>query len=618
MNAATLSRTFLSIALMLILAASLSLAQVPKTISYQGILTDASGTVVPDGNYNLTFRLYDLATGGTALWAEGQLVAVSKGIFNVILGSVAPLNLPFDKPYYLGVTVGAGTELSPRIPLTSSGYSFRAANTDNINGIPAGGDLTGAYPNPSIARGAVDSTKLADGAVTQAKLAPGVSLPPGGAAGGDLTGTYPNPTIANNAVTTAKIADGAVTSAKIAVPLSLSESSNDAIIQGTNSGSGDGLAGQAVTGRAVFGAHSSGNQGYLGGANYGVYGYTNVNRAVGGFHNATGNYGYLGTEAHGVYGSSGSGYGVYGYTATGTAVYGQHKNSGNFGCLGTSSYGVYGEAFSTNGNGVRGVADNGSAACGVWGSSTGGCGVWGSSSSSGYGVYGSSGSGYGVYGNSSSSYGVYGYSSTGIAVRAYKNGGGDYAGYFYGNVNVTGTLSKGGGSFKIDHPLDPANKYLYHSFVESPDMMNIYNGNVTLDANGEAWVELPAYFEALNKDFRYQLTAIGAPGPNLYIAQEISGNRFKIAGGSPGMKVSWQVTGIRHDPFAEAHRIQVEVEKTGAERGKYLYPKEYGVSETLGIDYEEHQKMEAEQARIKAEQERMKAEQERMQKEVKK
>ena len=191
MNAATLSRTFLSIALMLILAASLSLAQVPKTISYQGVLTDASGTVVPDGNYNLTFKLYDVATGGTALWAEGQLVAVSKGIFNVILGSVAPLNLPFNKPYYLGVTVGAGTELSPRMPLTSSGYSFRAANADSINGITAGGDLTGAYPNPNIKNNAVTTSKIADQAVTQAKLAPGVSHPPGGSAGGALTGTYP-------------------------------------------------------------------------------------------------------------------------------------------------------------------------------------------------------------------------------------------------------------------------------------------------------------------------------------------------------------------------------------------------------------------------------------------
>lgn len=137
-------------------------------------------------------------------------------------------------------------------------------------------------------------------------------------------------------------------------------------------------------------------------------------------------------------------------------------------------------------------------------------------------------------------------------------------------------------------------------------MMNIYNGNVITDANGEAWVELPTYFEALNKDFRYQLTAVGQPGPNLYIAQKISNNRFKIAGGNPGMEVSYQVTGIRHDAFAEAHRIQVEVEKTGVERGKYIHPKELGVAETLGIDYEEHHRMEEQ---MKAEQEKMKDEQ---------
>ena len=141
-----------------------------------------------------------------------------------------------------------------------------------------------------------------------------------------------------------------------------------------------------------------------------------------------------------------------------------------------------------------------------------------------------------------------------------------------GSVNVTGSANKSGGNFKIDNPLDPANKYLYHSFVESPDMMNIYNGIIVLDGHGVAWVELPNYFEALNQDFRYQLTAIGAPGPNLYIAKEISGNRFRIAGGKPGMKVSWQVTGVRHDEWANAHRTQVEVDKPKAERGTYLHP----------------------------------------------
>jgi len=134
-----------------------------------------------------------------------------------------------------------------------------------------------------------------------------------------------------------------------------------------------------------------------------------------------------------------------------------------------------------------------------------------------------------------------------------------------GNLAVTGTLTKGAGSFKIDHPLDPERKYLSHSFVESPDMMNVYNGNVTLDADGRATVELPEYFEALNRDFRYQLTAIGAPGPNLYIAEGVKQNRFHIAGGRPYAHVSWQVTGVRHDAYAEQHRIKVEEEKPQAE-----------------------------------------------------
>jgi hypothetical protein len=142
----------------------------------------------------------------------------------------------------------------------------------------------------------------------------------------------------------------------------------------------------------------------------------------------------------------------------------------------------------------------------------------------------------------------------------------------HGPLAIAGNVSKSSGSFKIDHPLDPANKYLYHSFVESPDMMNIYNGNVRLDSNGEAVVELPAWFGALNKDFRYLLTPIGAPAPGLYIAEQVADNQFKIAGGASGMMVSWQVTGIRQDAWANAHRIPVEELKSDRERGYYIHP----------------------------------------------
>jgi hypothetical protein len=132
-------------------------------------------------------------------------------------------------------------------------------------------------------------------------------------------------------------------------------------------------------------------------------------------------------------------------------------------------------------------------------------------------------------------------------------------------------ISKGAGSFKIDHPLDPLHKYLQHSFVESPDMKNVYDGIAVLDKRGESWVILPDWFQALNSDFRYQLTSIGVPGRGLYIAQEVTGNKFKIAGGMPGARVSWQVTGIRQDEFAKSHRIKVEEAKPAAEQGKRLY-----------------------------------------------
>lgn len=201
-----------------------------------------------------------------------------------------------------------------------------------------------------------------------------------------------------------------------------------------------------------------------------------------------------------------------------------------------------------------------------------------------YGVVGmvnrvlNSGDNYGVAGSAQGSginYGVFGSASGGVT---------NWAGYFSGNVNVTGTLSKGGGSFKIDHPLDPQNKYLYHSFVESPDMMNIYNGNITTDASGYATVTLPEWFEALNKDFRYQLTVIGDFAQAI-IAQEIQNNQFAIRTDKPNIKVSWQVTGIRKDAFAEKYRIPVEEYKKGDDIGKYLYPEAYGLPETMGIDY---------------------------------
>ncbi len=155
----------------------------------------------------------------------------------------------------------------------------------------------------------------------------------------------------------------------------------------------------------------------------------------------------------------------------------------------------------------------------------------------------------------------------------------------WGDMHVQGTLSKNGGSFKIDHPQDPANKYLYHSFVESPDMMNVYNGNITTDAQGMAVITLPEYFETLNRDFRYQLTCIGTFAQAI-VLEEVAGNQFKIQTTDPNVKVSWQVTGIRQDPWANAHRIPNAIEKPEEEKGRYLNPELYGQPESKSLNYD--------------------------------
>jgi hypothetical protein len=133
-----------------------------------------------------------------------------------------------------------------------------------------------------------------------------------------------------------------------------------------------------------------------------------------------------------------------------------------------------------------------------------------------------------------------------------------------------GILSKNGGTFTIDHPLDPMNKILNHYFVESPEMVNIYRGLVVIGDNGRAVVHLPDYFSALNKDPMVQLTAVGAP-EIVYVAEKVSGNSFEI-GGKAGTEVYWTVTGARKDKSAEiiATLMPVEQQKTGDLQGHSL------------------------------------------------
>ena len=306
-----------------------------------------------------------------------------------------------------------------------------------------------------------------------------------------------------------------------------------------------------------------------------------------------------GHNGDGVRGHSNTGFGVSGISEGSTGVYGQSNLAGFLiidGGITPGGIGVQGVNNLDYSTGVSGIA-NGTLSTGVSGSTSGnGPGVSGSSQS-GTGVSGSSQSGTGVSGGGG--YGVRGYGGDiGVYAQNSTTSGNivylatrALAGDFYGQVTFHQQINKRGGGFQIDHPLDPAKKYLSHSFVESPDMKNIYDGVAVLDANGEAGVELPVWFEALNTDFRYQLTCIGGYAP-VYIAQEVRGNRFKIAGGTPGMRISWQVTGSRQDAWANAHRIQVEIEKPVEEQGYYLDPELHGESEEKSVRWARYPKQE--------------------------
>ena len=182
-----------------------------------------------------------------------------------------------------------------------------------------------------------------------------------------------------------------------------------------------------------------------------------------------------------------------------------------------------------------------------------------------------------------------------------------YAAIFWGFTDVEADLAVignltvlGNKNFRIDHPLDPKNKYLQHAAIESSEVLNQYSGNVVLDDNGEGRVEFPTWFAAINEDFRYQLTAIGAPGPSLYVSEEMKDNSFTIAGGRSGMKVSWQVTARRNDAYMKAHPYVVEQDKPEFERGYYTLPELYGAPKEEGIRYAQEQRSKEQQSKTTA------------------
>lgn len=563
---------------------------IPQTINYQGVLKDASGVVVPNGYYNITFRLY---SSGTQIWTETHSISVVSGVFNAQLGNLTSINpADFGDDMSLGITVGTGAELTPRIELTSVPFSIMSMTVPNgtltatkIADAQVVKSLNGLKDNVSLVAGSnVTITPSGNNLTINATGGSGGTVGGSGTtnylplftnsttlgnssiyqnASGDIGIGLNNPTgrleISGNSVDTYPHILLSETDGFARVSFRTMTASSKHWVLAGNTNSDDNISQwhlnyfNGSVGKNIFSVYGNSNISFNGNVGIGTESpfyplHVSSNRKYAGYFTTDS----LSPDAHALHGEF-LGAGVQ----DGVGVYGKSTPADYYG---------YGGFFQGGFVGVRGVVNP--------------TGTHAYSGVQGMIISGGSGTNYGVYGTAwggtGTNNGIYGTASGGTT---------NWAGYFFGNVNITGTLSKGGGSFKIDHPLDPTNKNLYHSFVESPDMMNIYNGNVITDASGYSTVTMPDWFEALNKDFRYQLTVIGDFAQAI-ISQKIQNNQFIIRTDKPGIEVSWQITGIRHDKFAEKYRIPVEENKTGKDVGKYLHPDAYGVNETLGVDYE--------------------------------
>lgn len=537
--------------LLVVLSASYVFAQTPQ-FTYQGQLTDNGSPA--NGQYDLQFKLFDLATGGSLLGTTllGN-VQVTNGSFSVTLNFGTSQFPGADRFLEIGVrpgtSAGAYTILTPRQQLNSTPYAIRSLSAATAD------DLSSACVN-CVTSGQINTL-----------------------AGSKVTGTIP------------------VASVPAGSNSYIQNTTSQQV--GTNfSISGNGTAGGILTADSgvIGNDNSSGGYGVFGGSTsttgIGVRGYTTASTGL--------NYGVSGRS------DSTTGVGVRGYahapTGINFGVQGESESNQGYGVRGTntgSGIGVYGD--SQAGTGVRGhinVADPGLQDAGVKGTAASGGIAMMAEVTSGWGIYANSYAG-GRSGYFRGDVRIEG--ATGLtcciqtsALEIYaKVLNGQFAQHALaanGDVFVNGDLiATGTKNFMIDHPLDPENKILRHAAIESSEAMNIYNGNVTTDTSGEAIVILPGYFEALNRDFRYQLTTIGQFA-QVIVSSKIKNNSFTIKTDKPNVEVSWQVSGIRQDASAKARPMRVEEEKPEKERGYYLNPSAYGQSQEKGVFWIRNQK----------------------------
>ena len=530
---------------------------VPRLVSFNGVVTAADGKQQA-GSVSVTFSLYESQQGGAPVSSETQAVtADDQGNYSVLLGSTLADGLPADlfstgQPRWLGVLpkLDGVTEYA-RVLLVSIPYALKAADADTLGGKPASAYLLSSPASDSGSTAGSGSATNSTGGTSSNGISPqGIQ--------GNLTGAgkinyiplwTSSTNLGNSNLFQAPSRFVGVNTTSPQAQFESVTTSKWAII-GEDSGTSSGSTGVLGIGQSTTAANI-GVQGVTHSASGVAADFQNTSASGGDIIHAEGADGVRVMTVNSGLGSSGTPL---------LNLVPPFVNSASDAVVGLGG----GPGYSTSGNG--GVFYGG---------------VNGNFIPPGFGVVANGG-------NNDDSLTVSGDGLLAMPGSDCCGGGTGKAAILAGDVDVEGTLTKSGGSFKIDHPLDPANKYLYHSFVESPDMMNIYSGVAVLDSTGKAMVQLPEWFEALNRDYRYQLTPIGAPAPNLHIAQEVANHQFSIGGGSAGLKVSWQITGIRQDAWANAHRIPVEVNKRAAERGHYIHPELFGAPAEASVLWARH------------------------------
>jgi hypothetical protein len=518
-----------------------------------------NNTAAPTGTLSLLYG------SGTAAPKETGLKISNKGILAFAAGQTFPGT---GKGTITGVT--AGTDLlgggtsgvvtlnldTTKIPVLGGSNNFTAPEQFKANvGIGAAASTAG-YTPLSVSGATNFGTWLAlantsTGGHTWNIISAGAGNAEGAGNLGitDLTGKS-TIWLEGNTKTTSLTASGGVNAATMVVTNTVGSAIIDADGFGTNTG--------AVTPGLRFGGGGSGEgiaSNRVGGATkYGLDFYTNYTPRMSIFQ--TGQVS-MGTASHGAQ------LNVIATSNTYPAIYSQASDAPG------------GSGQSAN-QGIEALGGSGD------GSGEGGAGV--TASGGGGAVGGAGGEFYGAYSSQA-------LIDSGDGIDAYSvDPTADFlpaAAFFDGNVIVNGSVSDSSLSLKIDHPLDPANKYLQHAAVESSEMKTIYDGTVTTDAGGEAVVALPVWFESLNRDFRYQLTVVGQFSQAI-VARKIANHQFRIRTDKPNVEVCWQVTGIRQDAWANAHRVPVVVEKNARERGFYLHPELFGAPEEARMAWARH------------------------------